>query len=191
MQYAIEMTWNICTYLVKLSNILLLARLFAHPSTPYFRVCLHIVHAFLLFWTTASFFSALFRCTPVNSFWDLNVQGSCPHIRAGRLIPAVLNSFTDVVLLSLPMRPVWQLQLPWRQKIAVLGMFCVGFLALAASATRLHYSVAVSGYHGHDPTCESCPLPFLCTSSFGAIQRARVLTKFRRCKCSSCPLGYC
>lgn len=155
MQFAIEMTWNVCTYLVKLSNILLLARLFASPASPKFRISLHVVHAFLLLWTTASFFVVLLRCTPVRSSWDLSVKGNCPHPQAGRIVTAALNSFTDVILLSLPMKPVWQLHLPVRQKLSVIGMFGVGFFCLAASAARLNYAVAVSQYHGQDPTCKS------------------------------------
>ena len=155
MQYAIEITWNICTYLVKLSNILLLARLFAHPSSPHFRIHLHIIHAFLFCWTTASFFSAIFRCIPVQSFWDSSIRGTCPHTEVGRIIPAALNSFTDVILLILPIKPVWQLHLPLKQKLAVLGMFGVGFFSLATSATRLNYAIASSSQTGYDPTCTS------------------------------------
>ena len=46
-QYAIELTRTICIYLVKLSIILLLARLFAGTSVPYLRLWFHVVHTFL------------------------------------------------------------------------------------------------------------------------------------------------
>ena len=155
MQYAVEMTWNIATYLVKLSNILLLARLFANPSSPYFGVCLHLVHAFLLLWTLGSLFNAMFRCVPIQSFWDLSMKGSCPHAAEGRIATAALNSFTDVILLSLPMRPIWQLHLPWKKKFQVLGIFAVGFVCLAASATRLNYAIVLMRSAGFDRTCKS------------------------------------
>lgn len=64
------------------------------------------------------------------------------------------NPFTDVILLSLSIRPVWQLHLPVKQKLAVTGMFGVGIFCLAASAVRLDYLLAGSQYHNHDPTCK-------------------------------------
>jgi hypothetical protein len=154
MQFSIEITWTICTYLVKLSNVLLLARIFAGSGYPRFRLCLHLVHAFLLLWTAAAFFSVIFRCTPVQSFWDANPKDTCLHAQAGRIVTAALNSLTNVLLLSLPIRPVWQLHLPVMQKLAVVGMFGVGIFCLAASAVRLNYSVAAPRYHNHDPKCK-------------------------------------
>lgn len=167
MQYAIEMTWNICTYVVKLANILLLARLFGHSST-HFRMYLHITHAFLLLWTTASFFGAVFRCSPIESFWDLSIHGSCPHVRVGKIIPQTLNSFTDMILLYLPMRPVWHLILPLRQRLAVIGIFCVGFFCLATSATRLNYYIVIPQSDSHDHTCKH-PLCAAYVSAYGTL----------------------
>lgn len=154
MQFSIDITWTICTYLVKLSNILLLARIFARPVHPRFRLCLHLLHAFLLLWTTAAFFSVIFRCTPVQSFWDANVKSICLHAQAGRIATAALNTLTNVLLLILPIQPVLQLHLPVMQKLAVVGMFGVGTFCLAASVVRLDYSVAAHRYHNHDPTCK-------------------------------------
>lgn len=153
-QYAVEITWNVCAYLVKLSIILLLARLFATSTFPRFRASLQLIHVFLFLWTAASLFSVVFRCTPVKSYWDPNAKGTCLHTRAGRLIPAASSLFTDVILLVLAMRAVWPLKIPLQQKLAVLVTFSVGFLCLGASGIRLHYAVTISWNDGYDPTCK-------------------------------------
>ncbi len=105
----------------------------------------------------------------MQSFWDLSVKGSCSHAQAGRIVTAALNLCTDVMLLVLPVRPVWQLHLPVRQKLAVVGMFGVGGFCLAVSATRLEFSVADSRFHDHDPT-RKCSLLALFTMQ-GELER--------------------
>lgn len=127
MQYAIEITWNLCTYMVKLSTLLLFGRIFGQPSSC-FRYCLYATHIFLALWTWGSFFSAVFRCTPIPSFWDPTIPGVCPHAMAGRVVTASLNSATDVTMLALPIPMMWGLQMKIRQKIGLLCIFGVGIL---------------------------------------------------------------
>ena len=127
MQYAIEITWSICTYMVKLSTLLLFGRIFHQPSAR-FRCCLYTTHVFLALWTWGSFFSAIFRCIPVQSFWSPTIPGKCPHAMVGRVVTASLNSATDFILLALPMPLVWGLQMTVKQKIGVLCIFGVGIL---------------------------------------------------------------
>ena len=127
MQYAIEITWIICTYMVKLSTLLLFGRMFDQPS-PRFRYCLYTTHVFLALWIWGSFFSAVFPCIPVQSFWNSAIIGKCPHAMAGRVVTTSLNSATDFILLALPMPLVWGLQMTMKQKIGVSCIFGVGIL---------------------------------------------------------------
>ena len=154
MQFASEVTWILCTYLVKLSNILLFARLFTHLSTPRFRSSLHLTHTFLSMWTIANFFNVLLQCSPVKSFWDLDIPGGCSSDKGGTIVTAAFNTFINVLLLLLPIRPVWQLQLPIRQKMAIIGIFFVGTFGLAASVTRMTYIIAIPQSSSWDPTCK-------------------------------------
>ena len=127
MQYALEITWSICTFLVKASILLLFNRILVQQS-PRFRICLVICAGFIFAWTFGSFFSALFRCSPVNYFWDTAIEGSCTNARAGRIATDALNIITDVVMLVLPLPMVWKLVLPLRQKLAIAAIFGLGIL---------------------------------------------------------------
>ena len=158
--YAIDITWNVCTYLVKLSIILLLSRRFPDSATLRLRFALHSTHLLLLFWTIAGLFSAVFRCTPVKRSWDPEVKGNCLHARAGRLVPAAFNLITNSILLGLSVLSVWHTH---QQKPAVLGIFAFGLFCLVTSGVRLHYAVVVSS-HGYDPTCQHFPLSSLASA---------------------------
>lgn len=47
------------------------------PETgPYRKIC-YALMGFLTAWTAWAFLSAVFACTPVNSFWDMTVKGTC------------------------------------------------------------------------------------------------------------------
>lgn len=153
-QFATEVTWIISTYFVKLSVILLLGRLFAGHASPHFRCYLRLVHSFLFLWTIASVLGVVFQCGSVQRSWDPLAKEGCSYRYRRMIVTTALNTFTDVILLSVPLRPMWQLSLPAKQKLAVGGVFVVGIFCLVTSAVRLHYSIIAPQAQGSDPTCK-------------------------------------
>lgn len=188
-QFAIDMTWIICTYFVKLSNILLLARLFDAATFSRFRRYLHIIHAFLFLWTTAMLFSVVFRCAPVQDFWESKSKGGCQHAQVGDIVTMAFNALTVVILLILPIRTLWQLRLPMKQRVAVTGILGLGGFCLAVSAVRLYYAVSVWQYRGHHQGRKySCPDTYVHHALLCQIQP--LITSHRH-ECETGPLGVC
>lgn len=118
----------------KASILLLYQRLFK-PS----KVTKWIIHSTLVLVVTyhlAIMFATIFACAPRKKAWDVRWGGGecvkqtrdTPKIVQITIAGAAVNVFTDVMILIIPVPVVWKLQLPRRQKIAVLAIFATGAL---------------------------------------------------------------
>ncbi len=89
----------------------------------------YIVFMFLIGgWTISQIFIVVFSCLPVNKFWDLSVKGTCSNNGAEQDLNAIGNIITDFIVLVLPLPVILRLQLERPQKLALLGIFSLGFL---------------------------------------------------------------
>lgn len=68
------------------------------------------------------------------------LEGTCIDITAFFYSTNVFTIVTDIVILALPLRTFWRMQMPKKQKISVIGAFLVGGVSTVASCVRL-YSV--------------------------------------------------
>lgn len=62
------------------------------------------------------------------AFWDPALGGKCLPTRTPYLVSGALNTFTDFYVFILPIKSVWNLQLPRRQKIGLLVVFAGGLV---------------------------------------------------------------
>lgn len=76
----------------------------------------------------ANTLTAAFQCSPIRKAWASSVPGKCVNINAYYLANAALNIFTDVLTYSLPMKVIFTLQVPRKQKIALGFILCLGLL---------------------------------------------------------------
>lgn len=75
----------------------------------------------------------------------MKTHGTCLNITALLISTAVLNIFTDIGILILPMPIVWRLQIQRSQKFAVSGVFLLGGFVCVASIVRAFYLAEVVG----------------------------------------------
>ena len=61
-------------------------------------------------------------------FWDITVEATCVNTRHFYLGDSVPNISMGVIILSLPIKNIWGLQMGVRQKFAVSGLFLLGGL---------------------------------------------------------------
>lgn len=87
-----------------------------------FWITLGVLIAYSL-WTIAS---SIFICFPIAHFWDSSVPGSCLDKKALWFSNAAMNILLDVWVLLLPIPAIYKLQLPTRQKLAIMLVFVVG-----------------------------------------------------------------
>ena len=116
--YALSLT------LTKVSIVLLYLTLFAHSwvekaswATLGLVVVTNIYMLYVIF--TA--------CIPLEAFWDRSIPGNC-HSQAWWLSNQYTHIATDIIIFLLPIPVVWTLQVRWRQKLVLVGIFAMGFL---------------------------------------------------------------
>jgi hypothetical protein len=123
--YAFNLVYVATPPAIKLCILLMYKRIFA---TREFVLATKIVGSVLFIWFLVCFLMGIFNCLPIDSFWDPNIQGTCISFEYYSIGYAVVNISTDIVILALPIRVVWNLQLPRGQKIALTLIFMLGSL---------------------------------------------------------------
>jgi hypothetical protein len=133
--FAATLSWTFCTSTIKISLLLLYARIF--PQRP-FRLATFSLVGLVAIYCIGCLIFFLANCRPFAANFNPHLPGAvCGNQQAGWLGTGIANIVTDVLILSLPMRNVWHLQIPSRTKIAVAGVFGIGFITVVISIVRL------------------------------------------------------
>lgn len=74
-------------------------------------------------------------------------------------VNASVNIITDLLVATIPVRGIWRLQIPRRQKIALLGILTIGWFVCIVSVLRL-YALNVFARHQDDATYHSAPTAY-------------------------------
>lgn len=69
-----------------------------------------------------------FLCTPFRYLWDKTIQGTCINLPAAWLSVSIINMILDLIIIAMPMPMLWNLRMPVSKKIAVSGIFSLGFM---------------------------------------------------------------
>ncbi|KAL2834691.1 hypothetical protein BJY01DRAFT_252923 [Aspergillus pseudoustus] len=125
--------------LVKMSLLWFYLRL---DPRKYMRWAVFFVMFFNVGLSLASFIGALAACSPPSLFWtDITSSGCMPMAQQQLFyeVNGVLNIVTDILTYLLPVPMVYGLQLTWRKKGAILGIFGLGILSIAAACVRYDF----------------------------------------------------
>ena len=126
---ASEVLYCIVLVAVKLSILCLYCSIF--PSNG-FEVDSRIVRAIVVAWRIACILVSIFSCNPVEGFWNVTMQmtgqAQCISTRNFFIGNSVPNIIMDVVILALPIKNIWQLQMSFSHKMIVTVMFLLGGL---------------------------------------------------------------
>ncbi|KAF9889398.1 hypothetical protein FE257_007299 [Aspergillus nanangensis] len=136
--------------ITKASILLQYKRVF---STPRMRIACWCLIGFLGVYGTWTILSAWLNCIPVAKFWDTSIKGFCLDKTALWFSNSAIHIFTDILILIYPMPVLKNLQIPKRQKIALMGVFALGAFVLVTSILRLQSLLVIS--HSTDPTYDN------------------------------------
>lgn len=115
--------YNTALILSKLSVLLQYLRIF---PTKRMRIVCYCMIAFISIYGTWTILSAWLNCIPVSKFWDKNVDGYCLSKKGLWFSNSAIHILTDIMIIIYPMPALKSLQLPRRQKIAVMCIFSLG-----------------------------------------------------------------
>ncbi|KAH8676388.1 hypothetical protein BX600DRAFT_508547 [Xylariales sp. PMI_506] len=96
-------------------------------------------------YTITFFVGTLFQCQPISYIWmQLNEhwQGHCNNINIQAESSVALNILLDIIIMILPLKHLWNLQLDIWKKMTVMAMFLLGVFVTIISCIRLQAFIA-------------------------------------------------
>ncbi|KAI4273120.1 MAG: hypothetical protein LQ337_004850 [Flavoplaca oasis] len=112
--YISQIFYKLAINSTKISVIFLYRRIFTNILS--FRRLTSGFMLFILLFAFTSILATVFQCTPINRAIDHQIKGSCIDLMAFWHTNAIGNIATDLVILALPQRLIYQLQMPRRLK---------------------------------------------------------------------------
>ncbi|XXH05412.1 hypothetical protein Hte_011838 [Hypoxylon texense] len=86
-------------------------------------------------------FALCFVCEPYQKIWDITLPGHCIKKLNIDIAAAAVHLTTDLVILVLPQKVIWNLQMSFRKRLGVSVFFSLGILACVSAAFRLGVTV--------------------------------------------------
>lgn len=122
--FVTELIYGILIPLEKTAILLLYLRLFRINN--WFRTTTYILLATIWFWGLCEFLVAIFQCKPIPYQWNKKINGSCIDQLSFYRYIRVPNAVHDVAMLAAPAPVIAGLQIAFRQKVALMGIFLLG-----------------------------------------------------------------
>ncbi|KAI0122730.1 hypothetical protein F4814DRAFT_458320 [Daldinia grandis] len=135
-KYIYQLLGTFGLWVIKLSVLLFYRRIFSIRA---FRMVNNIFIGLTVAWGMAFTFAVAFQCTPVSTLWnrfELEYGAACIKVQPFYLSLAISDLILDVSIFVIPMPHVHRLKMPWKQKIAVAGIFLLGSVVVAIGITR-------------------------------------------------------
>jgi len=103
------------------------------------RLLINFVAVFLMLLGISLLAVSIFQCSPVNAFWTEleNRALHCRDIIAAYYVNGVGNIVSDIILMGVAVPRILALQMPQRQKVALLCVVSLGWLAVVAGLVRM------------------------------------------------------
>ncbi|KAH9231968.1 hypothetical protein K456DRAFT_1870072 [Colletotrichum gloeosporioides 23] len=82
--------------------------------------------------------TTIFTCWPVAKYWDDSIEGGCIERSALNYAIAGFNILNDLIILFIPIPWLKNLQVTFRAKLVLIGVFTCGAFAAIVAIVRLH-----------------------------------------------------
>ncbi|KAI0118751.1 hypothetical protein GGR51DRAFT_554441 [Nemania sp. FL0031] len=95
--------------------------------------------AFVTIYTIFAFLTLFLYCKPLSGFWDVTSGAKCYSLQLFirfALANTALSIFTDILLASLPIPVIWQLQLKKKIRIYLIIMLALGWGAVGIGIVK-------------------------------------------------------
>ncbi|KAK3329940.1 hypothetical protein B0H66DRAFT_542409 [Apodospora peruviana] len=139
-------TTNLYLYIAEYHYFTLVAVIKASILAMYYRIfptrfmkhSVYIIGGSVVLWWVAIILVTIFQCQPVSKAYKPFMEGgTCldkTQFFFGNSIPNILQ---DILIIALPMKEVWRLQVSRQQKVAIGGVFILGFAVVIIGCIRL------------------------------------------------------
>ncbi|KAI0187056.1 hypothetical protein EV127DRAFT_483629 [Xylaria flabelliformis] len=120
---------------VRISICLLYQGIFA---TPRFRIKSIVMIILSVAWFISALVVGFVYCIPLDKFWHPFKPGRCLDFNLFYLIIGVFETVIDIVILILPVRATFNVQLPLKSKLLISSIFLFGGVAIITNILRLY-----------------------------------------------------
>lgn len=83
--------------------------------------------AILVLFYLATFLVKIWECNPRERIWDRSIPGKCVNVSSLLNVSGLFNTLTDIMILLIPIKSVWNLNMTTKRKVGVVAAFTVGF----------------------------------------------------------------
>ncbi|OQD82255.1 hypothetical protein PENANT_c022G01824 [Penicillium antarcticum] len=126
--------------LAKFSYLFLYLRIFV---TPEFRILTWVCMGCAAAYWTGSVLQVFLLCTPFQRNWNPTLPGHCGNQNVAFTTIGVFNLLTDVMIMILPIRFIWKLQMSIATKMALYSIFGLGIFISSITIIRIKVLTAV------------------------------------------------
>lgn len=122
-----QILYGIGLSLVKTSMMALYLKLFGTKAS--IRTAIYVTGAIVWAWGLSIVLESFLICQPIEFNWNPTLPGGkCGNRNAAFVVAGVLNMVTDLMVMSLPIPYIWNLQLRVGRKIGLSVAFSLGLL---------------------------------------------------------------
>ncbi|KAI1098669.1 hypothetical protein F4804DRAFT_115729 [Jackrogersella minutella] len=111
-----------------------------HTRNAFYWICKTLLCFNTLFYIAMIIFPNV-ACHPHDKLWNPLLPGKCTNTSVSSILVSAVNFATDVVLLILPQKVIWGLQMSTKRKIGVSLIFLIGILACISAGFKLSASI--------------------------------------------------
>lgn len=127
--------YQLAVNLVKATLIIQYLRVFAQSL--YVKLSCYVLAIAILGASTWGVFGIIFLCNPVETYWDVGVDGRCMNTERHFQSTSIVGIIIDWAIWILPMPIVGKLKLPRHQKWGLWVVFGLGGFVCAVGILRL------------------------------------------------------
>ncbi|KAF3198303.1 hypothetical protein TWF192_005361 [Orbilia oligospora] len=132
--YAYQLIYPIVLCIIKLSILSFYKGI--SPQKPY-QIAIWSTIGLVLAYTIAIEFVYMFECPKPSMSWSVTFPTGCMNLSVLYYTSASINILTDILILCLPIPVLMTIQIQKRKRIALVGIFFIGFIAVLASVSRI------------------------------------------------------
>ncbi|KAF7563525.1 hypothetical protein G7046_g558 [Stylonectria norvegica] len=139
LEFCAEYCYGSSLACTKLTILTFYWRLFKYSSI---RKAIQIMFGLSVAWFLLRLFMVSFQCLPTKYFWDKSIDGHCSINESQFFFGTILtHCIMDIVIFILPIIEVGKLRLRLGQKVAIIGLFLIGFIVCLASIFTIITSI--------------------------------------------------
>jgi hypothetical protein len=126
MLFVIQVNYHIALVLARASTICFFQRIFA-VRTQWMFYAARTAHTLNLICSLGNLGFTFGRCSPFAKNWNTLLPGHCVLMEAYMIVGLATSVVNDLLILLIPIPPLWSLQLTRNRKLLIYLLFFVGY----------------------------------------------------------------